>query len=516
MSRKIRAAAASAPAPSLATPPPQAPPLFASLPQEAPAWGVSMLVHFIVLLALALIVQAPPRLAEQPLAIVAEGREAAETEAAFEVASPDTEPVLEAPAGEIELTEMVPLEPVEVAGVAADPEAAPLAVELSDLSAESAISSDLLETVGALGGEAGGLGGRINPQRRDQLVASGGGNPQSEAAVEAALKWFVQHQLPDGGWSLDLVSCPACKGQCSHSGEPARSKDRCGATALALLPFLGRGYTHKEGPYKRQIDAGLGFLAGMTLKGQGQAYGEGGSMYSQGLAAIVLCEGYAMSQDRRLQAPAQLALNFIMAAQDPVGGGWRYSPRQPGDTSAVGWQLMALKSGHMAYLQVSPLTLKKTSAFLDSVQGNEGATYGYLDAPGAGGAGYGTSAVGLLSRMYLGWKKDHPKLQLGVSRLAKQGPTKDLYYDYYATQIMHHMEGEAWVAWNARMRDMLVEGQSRKGHETGSWFDGFTEGHGPKVAGRLYTTALATLILEVYYRHLPLYGQQSVEAEFVE
>ena len=205
MSRKIRAAAASAPAPSLATPPPQAPPLFASLPQEAPAWGVSMLVHFIVLLALALIVQAPPRLAEQPLAIVAEGREAAETEAAFEVASPDTEPVLEAPAGEIELTEMVPLEPVEVDGVAADPEAAPLAVELSDLSAESAISSDLLETVGALGGEAGGLGGRINPQRRDQLVASGGGNPQSEAAVEAALKWFVQHQLPDGGWSLDLA-----------------------------------------------------------------------------------------------------------------------------------------------------------------------------------------------------------------------------------------------------------------------------------------------------------------------
>jgi hypothetical protein len=118
--------------------------------------------------------------------------------------------------------------------------------------------------------------------------------------------------------------------------------------------------------------------------------------------------------------------------------------------------------------------------------------------------------------MYLGWKKDHPALQRGVERLAKAGPTKDLYFDYYATQIMHHMEGEVWIAWNNKMRDTLVKAQSKKGHEEGSWYEGVDGGHGPHAGGRIYCTSLATMILEVYYRHLPIYGQQSVDEEFKE
>jgi len=235
-------------------------------------------------------------------------------------------------------------------------------------------------------------------------------------------------------------------------------------------------------------------------------------MYSQGLAGIVLSESYAMTQDRRLQLPAQAALNYIMAAQDPAGGGWRYSPKQAGDTSAVGWQLMALKSGHMAFLQVSPLTIKKAVEFLNTVQQDDGAAYGYSD-PGNGAA---TSAVGLLCRMYLGWKKDHPALQRGVDRLAKMGPSKDLYFDYYATQILHHLEGDRWVSWNTRMRDMLVNSQAKRGHEAGSWYDGVDGGHGAHAAGRLYCTSLATMILEVYYRHLPIYGKGSVDEDFKE
>ena len=32
--------------------------------------------------------------------------------------------------------------------------------------------------------------------------------------------------------------------------------------------------------------------------------------------------------------------------------------------------------------------------------------------------------------------------------------------------------------------------------------------------GRLYCTSLATMILEVYYRHLPIYGKKAAEDEF--
>jgi hypothetical protein len=219
-----------------------------------------------------------------------------------------------------------------------------------------------------------------------------------------------------------------------------------------------------------------------------------------------------MTQDQRLAMPAQLAVNYIMASQDPVGGGWGYGYRSPGDTSILGWNLMGLKSGHMAFLQVDPMSVKRAVAFLDSVQTDEGSGYGY-SGPGNSPP---LTAAGLLCRMYLGWKKDHPALNRGLDRLAKMGPNHNLYYDYYGTQVMHHVEGDRWVAWNSKMRDMLVKAQAKQGHEQGSWYEGFEAGHGPEVGGRIYTTSLATMILEVYYRHLPIYSQQSVDEDFKE
>ena len=318
--------------------------------------------------------------------------------------------------------------------------------------------------------------------------------------------------MPDGGWSFDLNACPSCQGKCTHSSA-GHAKDRCAATAMALLPFLGRGYSHKEGPYKPQLEAGISFLAALGMKGEGNAAkAGGGNGYSQGLAGIALSEAYAMSQDNRLQLPAQYVLNGIMDWQDPVGGGWNYGPKSPGDTSIVGWHLMALKSGNMAYLEINPATIKKAIAYLDSVEQDSGSQYGYR-GPGNGAA---TSGVGLLCRMYLGWKKDHPALQRGVERLAKLGPSKDLYFDYYATQIMHHMEGDIWNTWNAKMKEMLLKSQATEGHEAGSWYTGVDGGHGAHSAGRLYCTALSTMILEVYYRHLPLYRGQAADDEFKE
>ncbi len=513
------AAAVKPPAPPKPTSPPAAPPpAAAEIPRRsaasailrtAPAWAVSMLLHIVILLSMALIVQEPPK-EEKPRVIVSTAPEVVEEFEEFE--EQPLEPQPDAPqevASEAILPDAPVVENVQVVSDTADIDAAAVSVEFTDFSTETAASSDLLASVGAIGGQAGGLGGRTDPKMRSKLVQAGGGNAQSEAAVEAALKWIINHQLPDGSWNFDHSKCPSCGGNCSH---PGKIQDRGGATAMALLPMLGRGYTHKEGPYKKQFELGVSFLAGLAVNSQGKAYEKGGNLYSQGLAGIALSETYAMTQDKRLQGPAQLALNYIMAAQDPVGGGWRYAPKQPGDTSAVGWQLMALKSGHMAFLQVNPLTIKKAVGFLNRVQADDGAMYGYTDP----GNGYGTSAVGLLCRMYLGWKKDNPSLQRGVMRLAKKGPGTDLYYNYYATQILHHVEGDAWVAWNTKMRDMLVKSQQKAGHATGSWFEEFDKGHGPEQGGRLYTTSMATMILEVYYRHLPLYGQQSVDEEFKE
>ncbi len=256
----------------------------------------------------------------------------------------------------------------------------------------------------------------------------------------------------------------------------------------------------------------------MHTLGGGSLWQPGGQMYGHGLAAIALCEAYGMTHDNALQPAAQKSIDFIVAAQDPIGGGWRYRPRvDSGDTSVVGWQLMALKSGSMAYLKVPSDTIRKASYFLDSMQTEDGAMYGYV-APGNGPA---TSAIGLLCRMYMGWQHDRAALIQGVRILSDNGPSLDssgpprnnMYYNYYATQVLHHYGGYEWVKWNTVMREYLIANQETGGHAAGSWFfDGTDLGSAP--GGRLYCTAMAAMILEVYYRHLPLYTDLSTKDRF--
>jgi hypothetical protein len=123
-----------------------------------------------------------------------------------------------------------------------------------------------------------------------------------------------------------------------------------------------------------------------------------------------------------------------------------------------------------------------------------------------------TTAVGLLCRMYTGWNRGRPALYRGVDHLHKWGASQtNMYYDYYATQVLHHWQGPEWQAWNKPMRDYLVSTQAAESHEAGSWY--FSDPYGDR-GGRLYNTAMAIMILEVYYRHMPLYGEEAVHDQF--
>ncbi len=469
--------------------------------RQTPSWLVSMVVHMVILLVLAILTVPQKAMDDLRSLVVAPESDMEELEELEDEEIEDLD-LTTTDITQIE-TEVQPEEP-EVSPVD-DMEAAPVKVELDDFGLDKAPRNDLLASVGAYTG--GGLSGRGQGQR-GAMVGRYGGSEASEKAVAAALKWLAEHQFPDGGWSFAHHLAPRCQGKCRNPGNLAEA--RIGATAMGLLPFLGAGQTHKAGNYKKTVKNGLYFLVNhmkISPKG-GELYEEGGRMYSHGLASIALCEAYAMTHDKGLFTPAQQAVNFICYAQDPVGGGWRYQPRQPGDTSVVGWQIMALKSGHMAYLTVPPVVVKKSFKYLDTVQAGGGSYYGYTD-PGKGQA---TTAIGLLCRMYLGWKKDNPALERGVKQISQWGPSGNYYYNYYATQVMRHWGGDEWKKWNGVMRDKLVNSQAKQGHETGSWFSGGD--HGAERGGRLYCTSMATMVLEVYYRHLPIYRKQSTEEEF--
>jgi len=346
----------------------------------------------------------------------------------------------------------------------------------------------------------GGLEGRL-ANARAQLVADQGGSPQSEAAVERGLVWLANHQSPDGGWRFNH-QLAACDKRCRN---PGMHESTTAATALALLPLLGAGHTPQEGNHQAAVSRGLAYLRSrMIVTPHGNDLQEG-TMYGQGLAAVALCEAYALTGDPELKTAAQRALDFIVWSQH-MGGGWRYFPGQPGDMTVLGWNWMAIKSGQMADLAVPQRTFARAADFLDKVQADGGAAYGYQgpDAPALT-----PTAIGLLCRMYSGWRRTDERLIRGADLLAARGPSyDDMYFNYYATQVLHHAEAPGWDAWNQRLREHLIATQSSRDHEDGSWY--FSDYH-TAPGGRLCDTALALMILEVYYRHLPLYGYQSVE-----
>ena len=208
-----------------------------------------------------------------------------------------------------------------------------------------------------------------DPRVRIEMVKREGGTTLTEAAVSRGLRWLARHQNSDGSWSLDRFHRAASCG-CEQRGT---LKSDVAGTSLALLPFLGAGQTHLTGIYKDEVAKGLRWLV-QIQKSNGDLRGGSGQypgMYAQGQAAIVLCEAFLMTGDEELRVPAQKAIDFIVDAQY-ADGGWRYYPSSVssnlrGDTSVLGWQLMALQSARSADLSVSETTLENASHFLDTV-----------------------------------------------------------------------------------------------------------------------------------------------------
>ena len=477
--------------------------------QEAPAWLISMLVHMVTLVTMAMVTVSEP-IPYKAQHLMVTPPEKKKTEQVIETIDNTMPRTLD----DTSLTEdLVDKPTAEQLKKYEEPsnteEAAPAATEVSNTGRKPVHSGDVLALNDAFGHSPIGDRHKIYSDTRKKLDQ--GATKSSEVAVSKALKWLAEHQLPDGSWSFDTTLCPKCKGKCRNPGRLKNARNA--ATGLALMAFLGTGQTHQRSDkYQATIHRGLQYLVShMRVDGNGGALNEtGGTMYSHGIASIAICEAYAMTNDKNLLAPTRAVLSFICYAQDPMGGGWRYRPRMKGDTSVVGWQIMALKSGHMAGFDIPPLTSERAGEFLDSVQLNGGSAYGY-NGPGQGEA---TTAIGLLCRMYLGWQHDNPALERGVRMLSKRGPSpSNMYYNYYATQVMRHWEGEPWENWNRQMRDQLVHSQAKQGHEEGSWFTGSGDTGAP-TGGRLYCTAMATMILEVYYRQMPIYSTGSVEQEF--
>jgi hypothetical protein len=120
----------------------------------------------------------------------------------------------------------------------------------------------------------------------------------------------------------------------------------------------------------------------------------------------------------------------------------------------------------------------------------------------------------MLARIFMGDdpRKD-PMIQKGVALMTKLPPTWntndgsiDMYYWYYATLALYQAGGAAWKTWDAAMATSIVANQRKDGAYCG--FKGSWDPIDPWGAegGRVYSTAILTMCLEVYYRYDKVVG----------
>jgi hypothetical protein len=368
----------------------------------------------------------------------------------------------------------------------------------------------------------GSFGGRLTAESKEALMRAYGGTAESQEAVMRGLQWLARHQAKDGRWSLKYYheSHPAC--DCWTEFEKEVVNEDVAGTALGLLPFLGEGVTHNRAPerpkelldYRRVVQRGLEFLVRTQVSDpkSKEAGKLSGNMYAHALGTMALCEAYGLSQDERLKVPAQLAIRYLMEAQHSEGG-WRYGPKQPGDLSVTSWVFFAIRSGQLAGLMISKDPLTRAQRFVDSCACGPPemlrTRYCYDPRAEEKQPKLSMTAAGLLTRQYLGCRKDDPDLVAGCQYLVQNLPPENattlgqIYYYHYATQVLHHMEGPEFDLWNYRIREHLIRTQQKDGCKKGSWNPEGTD-WGNR-GGRLYATGLALMTLQVYYRHLPLY-----------
>ena len=398
-----------------------------------------------------------------------------------------------------------------------------------------------IHDVVGVGAGAGAYGER---RGRGSLNTEGGGG--TEEAVRAALEWLWRHQSPDGSWkSSDFLE--QCKAKCTSEDAKRYGDGRgiaefdVGVTGLAILAFAGYGHTHRDGVHPKfvaSLKKAVNYLKKVQDKsgnppGDGR-YGKGDGdaeqwIYNHAIATLAMAELLVMSGDViGLKKSVTDAVKLCLRAQNDERG-WRYGIK-PGDsdTSVTGWMVLALKTAKNADLDTSDISpdqykgaLQGALTWFNFATAANGKA-GYV-APGDAGSRLATipepypyskdlscmTAVAVLCRLFAGESRTTQAVRDGVKILMKEVPrwqeqkgratsTINLYYWYYGSYALFQYGGAPWKAWNEDMKKALLETQ-RAGNidEDGSWDP---IGEWGVAGGRVYSTAIGAMTLEVYYR----------------
>lgn len=337
-------------------------------------------------------------------------------------------------------------------------------------------------------------------KNKSRAINDRGGDLKTEASVKAALKWLALHQEPDGSWLSTKY----------EGKDHAKSLPAC-TTACALLPFLGAGHSEKFGKYKKTVKKGIYYLNKEFKKNFENPQFK--SNYGASLILMALSEASIFGSTPTTRKNAnRLAEYLIDQYLKNPGEGWNYTT--PGsDFSVSGWVSLGLKSAKSANLPVMKKAKAKSvfdsyKKWVETMTNEETGMGSYR--PGKAGSTHMTW-VGMFVRQSLGYNTQTDKFLTQASKLTIDWVNKGswigkekpgaVYGIYYGTLAAFQQQGKVWSAWNPAMKRTLVGSQlSGDAKELGgSWNP--SHDHTGEIGGRVYTTALHALCLEVYYRY---------------
>jgi len=326
-----------------------------------------------------------------------------------------------------------------------------------------------------------------------------------------------------------------------------------GLTGLALLAFAGDGHTHKTGKFSQTVRQGVKWVNaqqdsdGCFGPRDGDEY-----MYNHAICAMALAEIYALSLDVRIKRNAQLAVDFIREAQNPDLG-WRYGVK-PGDndSSVTAWMVLCLKSAAIGGLDFPAEEIYRgANKWFDLVisKGDDGYLNAGYRGPGMRNARLTSTehydrnasmdACAVMVRLFTHHADpaDRKEIIPLTRRMLNDLPVWhdeadaqhpehkiDMYYWYYASLALFQVGGSDWDKWQKALFNPVLLKYQR------GWHPKDVEAFGPKVAtggdgedagcwmldehgswdpvgawgsvgGRVYSTAINALTLEVWYRY---------------
>jgi hypothetical protein len=312
---------------------------------------------------------------------------------------------------------------------------------------------------------------------------------KTESVIKGALTYLASRQMPDGSWSVEKTR-----------------KHPVAMTGYTLMAFLASGHLPGEGEYGEHVASGARFLM-EHVTSNGFIHYSGSNMYGHGIATIALSELYGQCRDPRMRSKLKQAVKLTLSCQNRQGG-WRYAPRAgDADISVTVLQAVSLRAALNAGIEVSQSSIDRAVEYIHSCYHND-ETGGFTYQPKNNSPGFARTAAAIYSLQVCG-RYDDPKVRKGSEYLNRELPKmlKDrrgqwfTYGNFYAAPAQYLVGGETWKAWYGQVRDTFVATAKRNGPQA-YWEPDFDGGRG---VGKIFVTAVYTMILAMPYHYIPLY-----------